>query len=75
MGSEMCIRDSDYATIRDRLAKIISAAYGCDPDCLKAQLDKYYKDKYKCAGKPKVVRHTGQSHGGPKEDDEKGEKD
>ena len=66
----------DYDTISKRLAKIISAAYGCDPDCLKAQLDKYYKSKYGCPGKPKVVPHSGTPYGGPdKPSDTQGAKD
>ena len=65
----------DYDAISTLLARLISKIYGCDPKCLKVQLDKYYKSKYGCAGKPKVVAHTGKTHGGPKTDEDKGAKD
>jgi Domain of unknown function (DUF4150) len=66
-----------YTIARDEMAVMIKGLYGCDADCLKAQLDEYFCKAYSC-GKPgetcdqklnnaKVVPHSGESNGGPKE--------
>ncbi|MDN3577729.1 DUF4150 domain-containing protein [Chitinimonas viridis] len=68
----------DYTKARSLLAKEISVAYGCDADCLEAQLDEAYCKMYTCGGnKPcpeklkdaKVVPHDGMPNGGPKTGD------
>lgn len=43
--------------------------YGCDKDCLKAQMDKYYDDAHNCSGSldnAQVVAHTGAPYGTPR---------
>ncbi|MBK8255874.1 MAG: DUF4150 domain-containing protein [Polyangiaceae bacterium] len=61
-------RQMDYDTAAKLMAKQVALMYGCDADCIKAQLDAYYKDAYKCGalGGAKVVPHTGMAGGGPK---------
>lgn len=56
-----------YTTARDMLAAQISTLYGCDKDCLIAQLDAYYKDAHTCGdlSTAKVTAHTGKAWGGP----------
>jgi len=60
----------DYKTARNGVTTMVSAAYGCDKDCLDAQMDSYYKDVHKCGplNKADVTAHTGQSGGSPADD-------
>jgi GHH signature containing HNH/Endo VII superfamily nuclease toxin 2 len=63
-----------YTEARDEIAEGLALAYGCDVNCLKAQLNKYYCEAYTC-GKPgqnctqklndaKVYPHDGNPGGG-----------
>jgi len=60
-------RNMKYTTARDLMVAQVAMLYGCDADCLKAQLDEYYKGAYKCGPleKAEVVPHSGMSGGGP----------
>jgi hypothetical protein len=68
--------EMDYNTATKLLAKEISIAYGCNPNCLEAQLDEYYCKAYSCGEKSqsceerlkdaKVIPHSGMPNGGPR---------
>jgi hypothetical protein len=63
-----------YTEASDKIADGLARAYGCDPKCIKAQLNKYYCEAYSC-GKPgqncsqklkdaKLYPHDGNPGGG-----------
>ncbi len=57
----------DYTTARNKTTKIAKNKYGCDQNCLNAQMDAYYKEAHDCGPLKgaKVVAHTGASWGAP----------
>lgn len=59
-----------YPEARDEMARMTSLVYGCSADCIKAQLDAYYKKAYSCNDfqEAQVVPHSGNSAGRPKKD-------
>ncbi len=65
----------DYNQATKLVARELNVAYGCNADCIEAQLDKHYCEVYSC-GTPgqtcdqklknaKVVPHSGLPGGGP----------
>jgi hypothetical protein len=60
--------DMDYTSARDKIAEMIAKPYGCNPDCIKAQLDDSYQKMHSCGDvkQAKVTPHSGESGGGPK---------
>ncbi|NHZ81953.1 hypothetical protein F2P44_22135 [Massilia sp. CCM 8695] len=59
--------DMPYTTARDEISTMLAQAYGCDPNCLKAQLDESMKDEHSCGPLKgaQVSPHSGESRGGP----------
>ncbi|WP_321950768.1 HNH/endonuclease VII fold toxin-2 domain-containing protein [Paraburkholderia bannensis] len=57
-----------YTMARDRISDVLAIPYGCSPACIKAQLDKYYKDAHTCGDlkNAEVTPHSGNAGGGPK---------
>jgi hypothetical protein len=58
-----------YEEARNRISRILSKPLGCNPDCIKAQLDDYYKSAHTC-GKlegAQVTPHSGKPNSGPVE--------
>ncbi|WP_437761072.1 PAAR-like domain-containing protein [Sorangium sp. So ce1389] len=60
-------RTMSYKTARDLMVNEVARLYGCNPDCLKEQLDAYYKGAHNCGPLEgaKVVPHSGMAGGGP----------
>lgn len=56
-----------YTTARDEISAELAIPYGCSPACIKAQLDKYYKEAHTCGNLDgaEVTPHSGNSGGGP----------
>lgn len=63
------VSDVPYTKVRDKISKMFAETYGCDPECLKAQLDQSLKDKHSdsCGGldKAQISPHSGKANGGP----------
>lgn len=56
-------RTMSYATARDRVSEIIAEMYGCQKECIAAQLDQAYSKMNTCGPieNAKVVPHSGKS--------------
>ena len=68
-------RNLPYVKSRKAVVNIAVSEYGCDKDCLEAQLDDYYKKANTCdepLEEANVVAHTGKSGGAPVTDNNKG---
>ena len=59
--------DMSYETASGEISKLLGTPFGCNPDCIKAQLDAYYKKVHNCGdlGGAKVTPHSGEPGGGP----------
>jgi hypothetical protein len=60
--------DMSYTEAKERISKMLAKPYGCNPDCIKAQLDESYKKMHACGDlkNAQVTPHSGESGGGPK---------
>lgn len=68
VGRHRTSPDMPYATARDKVAKMFATAFGCNADCIKAQLDDSLKNKHSCGdleSKGQVTPHSGEPGGGP----------
>ena len=60
-------RDLNYTAARNRVAGIVARQFGCNKNCIIAQLDQAYSQMYKCKNFPqdaRVVPHAGRSGDG-----------
>ncbi|UXH80625.1 HNH/endonuclease VII fold toxin-2 domain-containing protein [Roseateles amylovorans] len=63
-----------YETASTEISKLLGTPFGCNPDCIKAQLDAYYKKAHGCGDldKAEVTPHSGEPGGGPRVTDDDG---